>query len=447
MTSITEILSAFKGRVLEIDCIDMQLIQNKTTNPISFRGNGYLRQTNNDTLQFKLYATESINTNMIADLNVTQSLKSGEIISEDEYYSLAATANDGVTWTAENIIPNCNWFFGHENPIVMGQLGLLSTENPVPNEGYSVRLHFFEEAEIPCRENHHEFSGNGCNFSVQKLDNEFVLEVSSGSALSAHFHDRIQEALRFLLARSVTWRGLLIHNGRRLQLRLASARPRSPNTRLYSPIGRGVRHVHVNDCWRMYCLYLEYVVKETQEGFQNLVPYHLHNACEASANSYDAWAYGLCIAVEGIASLIKVERSLTERTAITVMNKSIVAFVVSHDCFKNFAKRVEGLLGNMLQDRPEDRLRTLVSSGRIDATHLEAWRKLRNSVVHPTERDLKKMTSENIQELLDRVHRVNVLIYHVIFYLIGYKGKFEDYGSLGFPISDYPLAGQARTDE
>ncbi|HEY4368752.1 MAG TPA: hypothetical protein VGN07_16075 [Steroidobacteraceae bacterium] len=46
------------------------------------------------------------------------------------------------------------------------------------------------------------------------------------------------------------------------------------------------------------------------------VAYHLHNACEATSNSIDAWAVGVSVAVGAVASICAVKKDKDEREKI-----------------------------------------------------------------------------------------------------------------------------------
>jgi hypothetical protein len=66
--------------------------------------------------------------------------------------------------------------------------------------------------------------------------------------------------------------------------------------------------------------------------------------------------------------------------------------------------------------------------------------KLRNRGVHPTTRDTEDVASLDYQRLIDELHRVTVLMYHIVFHLIGYRRPYTDYATLRFPIRNYPVA-------
>jgi hypothetical protein len=94
----------------------------------------------------------------------------------------------------------------------------------------------------------------------------------------------------------------------------------------------------------------------------------------------------------------------------------------------------------MMQNvRVQDRLRPLIEQGYADPAYLRAWSELRNKHVHPGELDLGDMTiTDYHQKLLGLINKTTVLMYQIIFYIIGYKGKFIDYGAPDYPYKEYP---------
>jgi hypothetical protein len=168
-----------------------------------------------DGLQFKLYVTETCNTDhfrhFVAALE--DASKSGRLVTYNEFYNLSATSGDGTKWAAERVLPFAHWSTHSTNPIITGSILELSTEWPRSDAAHSLHLHFFDDVEIPLMMNKFEFSAINCDFVVEKLADEFVVKASSTEMLPPHFHMRIQEALRFLLEKSVTWRVPIHQNG------------------------------------------------------------------------------------------------------------------------------------------------------------------------------------------------------------------------------------------
>jgi hypothetical protein len=57
-----QIVEAFRGGKLQIDFISLTLVKNTSDNPIKYRGTGYIRQTDDNTLTLQLYSVETKNT-------------------------------------------------------------------------------------------------------------------------------------------------------------------------------------------------------------------------------------------------------------------------------------------------------------------------------------------------------------------------------------------------
>jgi hypothetical protein len=121
--SLDSILAAFRQRTLQVDCVEMSLVQNKKGGgAISYKGKGYIRQSDDDILTLKLYSSEVLNTDKAAYFNGFNDVTSGEVYGDESYYTLTARADDGSAWGAERVLPQCGWLAGRNNPIVHGEL-------------------------------------------------------------------------------------------------------------------------------------------------------------------------------------------------------------------------------------------------------------------------------------------------------------------------------------
>jgi hypothetical protein len=435
--TLSEILSALRRRRLDIDCFEIALVQNTEAEAISFRGPGYIRQGEDDRIGFKIYAVETINTDLPRDLNRIARQTAGTLYRESDYYSLSATGVDGSQWTAARILPELRWAVGASNRIITGDIAAIAADWLAVEGGPSLVLHYFGDTEIPSIEDQYSFTAAGCEFTIRKGDAEFVVEARGPGALVDGFHVRIQEALRLLLAQSVDWRVLLRHDGRRQRLELASGTQRARRAQLGRPVDGD--YGCIEDCWRLFGRYLEYVLGTVPASSWNRCSYYLYNACEASTGSVDAWAIGVSVAVEGIASLIKGDLPPEEKTKLDGLKKSVLAHIGAQPCLAGFADRVRGLLGMMQNVRPQDRLRPLIEQGCANQAYLKAWSDLRNKHVHPGESDLGDMTiTDYHQKLLGLINKTTVLMYQIIFYIIGYEGKFIDYGVPDYPYKEFP---------
>lgn len=435
------IVSDFRQRQLSIDFMQMSLVQNGAVGggAISYEGKGYIKQSDDDKLAFKLYASKVENTDLTRDFNRLNETTSGQLYSADDFYTLSGVASDGSVWKAERVLPHCDWNAQFENPVVRGGLSSISG-GELAQGPKSIALHFFDKADLPVLIDKANFKAAGCEFRVENSEASFTVRAKSEDPLPDYFAMRIEEALRFLLAQSVSPRAIIQPRA----ITLNSTTLKSPLIRLGPPISRGSA-AFVDRSWDLFDAYLSYVMREGK--FENWHPCtgHLHNAMEASANSLDAWAVGLGVAVEGLASMIEMKldkaRSKArarEETKLRNLQKLIVKEVSKRKTYKDSTDRIRGILAGLTEVRAIDRMKWLAGEGGLDPKHIDAWRKLRNRGVHPKAKGDLDIASLDFQKALDDLHRVNVLLYHIVFHLIGYRGPFTDYGELNFPTREYP---------
>jgi hypothetical protein len=446
MISLGDLIASFRQRKLQIDCRSITLTQSASHKPVTYSGKGYIRQNDDDTLSLKLYGTETLNTDMFASFKREAGGMPGVLYGESDYFTMKAVSVDNDTWTSDRILPRGNWDARDPNPVVHASLSRLVKDHGTVSDDSNLTLYYFEDADIPCIIDKMVFKAAGADFEIKKGDQEFTVHVRSEQELPEHFHTRAEESLRFLLAQSVAWRVLILNSGNRYRVELAAGQPRSRRVLLDPPIHRG-SHGFLEESWRLFGLYLDYVLRTTPYPHWNVLSYHIHNTCEASANSLDAWAIGLSVAIEGIANLLDIELPEAERAKLEALRKFIIAQVASSDEHKEFVKRVEGLAQGLPKIRAADRLRRLAEDGKVRAADLKAWQALRNKQVHPAGAP-ESVTGRDYQRDLDLIHQAVVLMYHVVFQLIGYTGKFTDYTARGYPNRDYPgLLVVAPTEE
>lgn len=437
------IISDLKQRKLHIDFLEMSLVQNKSDeDPISYNGKGYIQQTEEDVLTFKLYANETLNTDFVADFKRLNKTKSGELYSDDSYYTLSGTSADGAAWKAENVLPNCDWAAHHPNPIVNGKLSSIKCGELLSNPK-SLAMHFFEKADLPVLIGEVKFAAAGYRFHVESGDDSFLVRGESDAPLPEYFVMRIEEALRFLLAQSVTPRAIIQPRG----IELTSTTLKSPMVRLGPPISRGSA-AFLDKSWDLFGAYLAFVIRKTKVANWNACTGYLNIAHNSSANSLDAWAIGLGVAVEGLASLINIEQDAAAKKKLKAERervKKLAAFIVKQVSNRKrlsmFTERIQSLVAGLTSVRAIDRMKWLADHGGADPAHIGTWRKLRNRSVHPAKGELD-VASLDFQEMIDELHQVTVLLYHIVFHVIGYCGPYSDYGTRSFPVKDYPLVAK-----
>ena len=460
-----EVISAFREGNFEVDCIQMQLTQNTDANPIVYSGRGFIRLTQNGRFEFKIYATEVSNITAFTSFQAVMAQASGTIYADADFYTLSAVDRFRNSWTADRILPEADWPGWNALPNVHGRLDTLRTPSghfADPTQEHLLRVHFFVQADIPSprvsvertpdgpkmKHDSARFKAVGCDFAVTKADGEIIVEAQSSEPFKPYFETRITEALQFILARSLLPRMIVRSDNKRQSLELASAIPKSDRTHLDPPLAAGYQGYYEYS-WMLFSLYLDYTTRTNEAWYWHSCSYHLHNACEASANSIDAWAIGVCLAVEGISSLVEVNQTEEEKQAKKNVSNSLTKFIDSQGWDETLTKRAKGLVGELQNLRVIDRLETLRVIGHVDAGYVRAWSKLRHRQAHPKHTDVTNVDGRDIQATLDLIHKTTVLMYHIVFHLIGYTGKHIDYGTHGthrYPMRDYPLQASQSSD-
>lgn len=107
---IDETIEAFRNGAIELDCKKIELRQHKNGGEY-FEGQGYIRQSQDGTLKFKMYVTKFENASPFAHIATRMNRGAGKLYTDDVFYDLMAVGRDGTTWTATRILPSPSWVF------------------------------------------------------------------------------------------------------------------------------------------------------------------------------------------------------------------------------------------------------------------------------------------------------------------------------------------------
>jgi hypothetical protein len=428
MFEVDETIEAFRRGALDFDCKRMALIQHKDGGE-RFEGQGYIRQITDGTLTFKIYVTKSD----AKPFGYFDRIKAGKLYTDDALYDLDAIVRDGTCWKATRILPAFHWDASDQSVLVNGKMQLISAHLDMPQPQNCLRLHFFEEYEVPLNlmseaEKHGnrwmvrdraEFEACGSKFAVRKRDGlgDTIIEAASENAFPVDFNLRIQEALQYITAKTASWRARLGNEGDNIRLELASPWPKSPRTQFNPPLAPRSYEFYQHG-WRLFEKYLAYVIDSNKGTYWHPVAYHLNNACEATAGSLDAWAIGVSVAVEAVASLINIEPDRKEVEQVARVQNRMRELIAEQSDLREFANRIGKLIDTMSNKRVPDTLYALAATGHVDESYITSWTYLRNRHVQPRLKDLKKLDQVDHQQLIDHIHRVEVLLRQLTFYLI-----------------------------
>jgi hypothetical protein len=455
MIAYEKTIEDFQRGILDVDCKRMVLTARKPNGPY-FRGPGYIRQAADGVLTIKIYVTEHT-AEPVEHFTSWLALGAGQLHGDDMFYDLDAIGHDNTRWTTKRIFPAPHWNASDASVLINGQIQSITAHLDMPVRQHFLSLHFFEEYDVPLHlmskteergdvsyvRDRAEFEACGSKFVVRKRNGsgETTVEVVSENPFPPAFDLRIQEALQYLTAKTAMWRARVQGNGQEQHLELASPSRKAQRTHFDPPISPAAMDVHQHG-WKLFGKYLAYVIANTDDTYWNPVAYHLYNACEATAGSLDAWAVGVSVAVEAVASLIERGKEKDERVAQLQKRLRTWLWLAQSVIEGDLAKRFNGLIDRMSEKRVVDTLYALAATGHLEKEYIKAWSYLRNRHVHPNLSDLKKPDQVDYQRLIDNIHRVEVILRQLTFYLIGYEGPFTDYGNHGqqmFPSKRYPL--------
>jgi hypothetical protein len=370
---IDETIDAFRRGAVDLDCKKMVLSQHKEGGE-RFEGQGYIRQTPDGALIFKLYVAKFENAEPFGHLKARFNAVGGKLHTDDMFYDLAAVGHDGTNWSAVRILPAIHWDMTDSSALANGHMQSIVASLELPQRNHYLRLHFFEEHNVPLHfmsqtEKHGneywvrdraEFEACGSKFQVRRREgsDDTVVELTSDAPFPTVFHLRIQEALQYITGKTAIWRVRLESETDKLVLELASPWRKSSRTQFSPPISPASIDFHQHG-WSLFACYLAYVVEKTEGTHWNPVAYHLYNACEATANSVDAWAVGISVAVEAVVGLIKVPSDDTKSERLALFQQRMRECLTAQTDFADLARRMDGLIAAMGNKRPQDTLYAL----------------------------------------------------------------------------------------
>jgi hypothetical protein len=459
---IDETIDAFRRGFLDIDCKRMVLTQHKEGGE-RFEGKGYIRQTDDGKLIFKIYVTR-YNAKPLGHLEAMVNSSAGKMHSDEVFYDFEAAAHDGTRWTATRILPVPHWDMTDQTVLMHGTMQSITADLDMPQKRHYLVLHFFEEYHVSLHrmsetERHGnryytrdraEFTALESEFEVRVRDGsgDTIFEIASDRPFPTAFDLRVQEALQYITAKTAIWRVRFQSTDKGMELELASPWRKSSRTQFSPPLAP-ISARFMEHGWKLFERYLDYVVQKTDGTHWNPVAYHLHNACEATANSVDAWAVGVSVAVEAVTGLISVRDDKEKAARLALYQERARKWLEDQKDLADIADRARGQINAMSNKRPQDTLYALAETGHVEKSYVDAWKYLRNRHVHPKLKDLQKPSPVDYQKLLDYIHRVETLLRQLTFYLIGYEGWFTDYGDHGkhaFASKQYPLSAEKAAE-
>jgi hypothetical protein len=412
-------------------------------------GPGIVRQTEHGDLTLAIFLTRDAPT-FVEIVKTESGLKAGELLPDAGYYDLEAEDYSGRLWEASRILVRFIHSIFGQATIAEATLTELLGRGKYPNSGDAyVEIRYRGNPDFPFTLPIHrvgkvaertieesiavgvaEFSALDCNFFVQH-DSGYLF-VSAGSreaSLPSNIEDRINEALEFLLARRLTWATVTKIEGANASWRITGAPTHKDRDRGRMQFPVIFKVGNRASCESALSLLSHFLVATCHHKGGSLPPLSIavRMALESSHSPLDAHALDLSVAVEAL--LGSHFNELGRPTNDYIQELRVICKAISElEISESTRKRIEGLLNLAKSGSSKDKLRALISQGKVTSEDLRAWETVRHKAAHGV--FLKDVN----QKYVDSFLRVMTLFYRLIFHAIGYFGPYQDYGTPGWPV-------------
>jgi hypothetical protein len=191
--------------------------------------------------------------------------------------------------------------------------------------------------------------------------------------------------------------------------------------------GAGLRQ---SDLWILLDAYYSFL-RNGEDNSQTELRRWTSEVVEAGNAPIEIQSLVLGVAVEGVARLLPVDAA-SHGTLTKALDVAVEVLESTLDD-KQVRARCIGAINAMRRPRPRDALERLAASGEVPNEYVRSWVRLRNQSAHA-----ESVDTDDVDELIEHIHRVHALFYCLIFKLIGYRGSFTDYGAPNWPIAIWP---------
>lgn len=444
----TELLKLFIDNSLNIDCQEMKLWQSKNSK-IIYRGVGSIYNRINGELEFKMFLFEKISI-----LNI-QSIKYGEpgqIIKEDDYFTLEGTDSVGGKWIVKNIIPK--WEYNNElnSFFIQGKIKELQNDHSINSRSkyHELTFGFYGDIKIPYNTSSktEKFLGNIMTFSSNQLNVakfrtnglDFIILnekrwlsiniVSENKMIKKYMIVRILESLQFVLGTTLYWSYMQIKSNI-VNRTILRKKPFIKNKIIQKPPIEIDSFDTSNKVWDLLGKYLLHVFSYKGTKTWSPIFAEILSVIKSNNNLFNLQAITLSVAIEGLLKLYFEKLGIPDDKTKAQIEEAKTIYNNSELFDYNFKQRLEGTFEAFERPRAKDILRKLNRYGYLQIDLINKYNKLRNPSIHADNR------IEPLQEYLNLINSNYILFLQIIFLAIGYSGEFKDYSKIGYPSGTF----------
>lgn len=450
--------TAFLEGTLAIDCLEIKLTQKGATEPREFCATGFILVSAENGAEARMVIKrdhKSAPYDLFTNMSEALSVRSGELFPVSFFYRLEATDIAGNVWTNPSVrLINDHLINAEILSFTCDQIDVELTE-----EGTSDFAHFVfsddlkfplnmsmsskefirGKEHITTKQTHSTGVVSGMQVFYHKCSAEngqrafeMVAKAATGSHPPEGFEKRLLEAICFCSATMVSPVMTEVSREGKRVITLARAKP--PNNGLVSPPLSDAGSAE--DFYRLMGCYYDYACQNvTARGGAPLTA-KLGGLFTLKGVWLDTIALLLCVATESVLDDPLFNALGKPNSNILCLIKELFDWVKKAPVEQGLRERALSAMGSMKSNRAVDKMHALVSAGAIDKNDIGSWKFLRNPSAHGN----FVIADDELQNVLDHIHRLITLIYKLAFLKIRYTGKYSNYAQRGWFVCDYDAA-------
>jgi len=187
------------------------------------------------------------------------------------------------------------------------------------------------------------------------------------------------------------------------------------------------------DFWRLFELFLRYVIAP-QPSDHDYILQSVWSVNEAWYASIDSIGLLIAVAVEGVLRE-KFSKYGMRSNELASDILAIIPCIDEADINPRSKARIKGLLPtNESRFYPAEALERLAEMGMVPAHLVELWMQVRNKRAHGQKHNLQDIAG--LRKLTGENYYILQLYYYLVYFVIGYYGKYTDYSQPDFPEND-----------
>jgi len=439
-----------------IDCLEVTLTQNGAESPRSYKliGSLFVNPEHGVEGRFVWERDTDHPYDVFESLKADQQILSGDIFPEDHYFSLRAIDTSGNAWThpavflkrdsleqAEILTISCDFiqveldtadqrtlahFVFHDELGIRMNMSHSSTE-PLRNGKRTKTKRSFVKGDI------NGFEIDYYPVSADKAGNAHELSAvsKSGSSHPVHFDCRLLEAIQFSVA-ILAWPVMreVIRDGKQI-ITLSKSRPfNNGHVQSAVPDYAWADFFHLIEC------YYQYACSEAEGDEAPPVSKKVGGLFTLKGVWLDTIALLLAVSVESLLNEPLYKKLGVPNKEDRKKIQEIIDYVAAAPKEPRLKERAAQIMGNMKSSSASDRLYVLSKAGVVNEDDIRAWKSIRNAAAHGG----LEVDPSKLQNLLAQVNRLVTMTYKLVFFRIGYQGKFTDYATRGWPPAQFDAA-------